>query len=98
MRLWSLIRNNPLRTVLALLLLASVWDSYHWRTVAYNQRDTMADLNEVLTQQNTEVQRVSSECRVKMTEAAARAVQNLKPVERPARNAEEFNEWLNDLF
>lgn len=96
--MWSIIRNNPLRTILALLLLASVWDSYHWRTVAYNQRDTMADLNDLLTQQNTEVQRVASECRVKMTEAAARAVMELKPIDRPAASAEEFNEWLRDLF
>lgn len=96
--MWSLIKNNPLRTLLALLLLASVYDSYHWRGVAYAQRDTMADLNDLLAQQNTEVQRVASECRVQMTEAAARAVKNLKPVDRPANNAEEFNEWLNDLF
>ena len=98
MNIWLLIKRNPLRIALALLLLASVWDSYKWRTIAYNQRDTMADLNAVVAEQNVRISEVSSQCRVKMTEAAARAVQSLEPVERPAENAEEFNEWLRELF
>lgn len=97
MKILLLIKNNPLRTLLSVALALSVWDSYHWRGIAYQQRDTMADLNDVINEQNAAVQQVSSECTTRTTNAVSEAVRNMTPPPRPATDAKEFNEWLDTL-
>lgn len=97
-RLLSLIKSRPVAFLLALLLLASVYDSFKWRTIADKRQSLVVDLNDVITEQNNRVSQIQSECRVKTTAAVTRAVGKLKPVQKEAKNAEEFNEWLKSLF
>ena len=97
-RLLSIIKSRPVVFLLALLLLASTYDSLKWRSIADKRQSLVLDLNSVITEQNNKVTQIQSECRVKTTDAVTRAVGKLKPVQKEAKNAEEFNEWLKSLF